>query len=268
MSHELKRDRSFLKRLRTSTMSFVANSSSYMRSPQLDTPPSSTEIPEKPRFESSCGSDSMQLQTPPMSPLEWQDVTTFPTGCDPTRYYETMEDLEDKSNIVEKGKTPESPVTFNLPPYDSPDSFDLSESALHDVDEADASEWYGLERTLELSRRDRRGSVDDEESIGEFSKSRESWAVIHGAYIPAGLEEQHYREWRKWHRIVDHRMRLRKNESQILASKMERKAWLASLRADTQRNRNFIFNRDLRAHSTRPSLTRWSKSCSDLLDCN
>ncbi|KAF7982350.1 hypothetical protein HWV62_29074 [Athelia sp. TMB] len=66
------------------------------------------------------------------------------------------------------------------------------------------NEWYGLDYTIELSKRDRRGSEStDPLSGGEHSKSRESWAVIRQGTVPPVFEDEDYCTWKRWHRYLD-----------------------------------------------------------------
>ncbi|KAK0468062.1 uncharacterized protein EV420DRAFT_1743041 [Desarmillaria tabescens] len=58
----------------------------------------------------------------------------------------------------------------------------------------DEDEWYGLEYTLEMSRRASSGSA------GENSRSRESWAALQD-----DSDEVAYKEWQQWRTYLDYR---------------------------------------------------------------
>ncbi|OBZ77034.1 hypothetical protein A0H81_03807 [Grifola frondosa] len=67
-----------------------------------------------------------------------------------------------------------------------------------------SDEWFGLEYTLELSRRDVQVSEGALSIAGEHSKSRESWAAIHAGLVHPDFEDIEFLRWRKWHRYLEY----------------------------------------------------------------
>ncbi|KAG7448951.1 uncharacterized protein BT62DRAFT_992112 [Guyanagaster necrorhizus] len=69
----------------------------------------------------------------------------------------------------------------------------LGKQPNHEVME-DEDEWYGLEYTLEMSKRASSGSA------GESSRSRELWPALQD-----DSDEVAYKEWQRWRTDLDYR---------------------------------------------------------------
>lgn len=203
------------------------------------------------------GTPSSQLDSPTLTMSSVADDTPPVTPCLPTEAVIhtviagdegngqvnsasiKIRDESSVSNDAKKGKEPAPPfvrdATFrDLPsglyalitltqPYETliADISGAVDAKIPEVVEEDnGSEWWGLEYTLELSRKDSRTSDASEETGGEHSKvcvsrfiraafddvslqSRESWAAIHQGTVPPVYEDTDFHEWQKWHRSLD-----------------------------------------------------------------
>ncbi|KAJ6510288.1 hypothetical protein C8R47DRAFT_1097445 [Mycena vitilis] len=120
---------------------------------------------------------------------------------------------------IKEGKKPARPIDFDSLLADISDDADGPDALLSPGDpnvegsivgEDDNDEWYGLEYTLELSTRERRAS-ETHSSVGEHSKSRESWAAIHRGTVHPFFEDEEYYQWKNWHRYLDRQDEKRKH---------------------------------------------------------
>ncbi|KAF8511185.1 hypothetical protein JB92DRAFT_2935909 [Gautieria morchelliformis] len=82
-------------------------------------------------------------------------------------------------------------------------SIDLGQFA-HQATEYD-DDFYDLQYALEISRRDRRKTMSGPDSAGEYSKSRESWAILHINRVMPEDQEYWFRYWLQWHRRLEER---------------------------------------------------------------
>ncbi|CAK5262627.1 unnamed protein product [Mycena citricolor] len=183
----------------------------------------------EPSLTPSTSYDSSELdETPPLTPESMtSDISIVPREVEllDAYYGDFEEDLADggfhnleeiveeasymhrHSMEIKEGKKPERAVNYEplVEDLESP-NLDSSVSVV-EAHPADASEWYGLEYALELSKRERRASevpAASDSSIGEYSKSRESWAAIHQGSIHPFLEEEEYHQWQNWHHYLEH----------------------------------------------------------------
>ncbi|KAK7051343.1 hypothetical protein VNI00_004843 [Paramarasmius palmivorus] len=149
----------------------------------------------------SLASDSDE-NTPPLSP----DATSSPVLSSDELEEPELESGELEpgyASEVREGKKAQRDICYDTLIEDlAPISQDFQSQLQMDV--LDDSEWYGLEYTLELSVKERRASetgyMSAYESQGEFSKSRESFAALHG------YEDQFaYYQWQNWRNYLDHR---------------------------------------------------------------
>ncbi|KAJ6543865.1 hypothetical protein B0H19DRAFT_1168702 [Mycena capillaripes] len=121
---------------------------------------------------------------------------------------------------IKEGKKPARPIDFDVLLADITNDADRPDVLLPSDDlnadenlgaDDDKEEWYGLEYTLELSARERRASETHSFSVGEHSKSRESWAAIHQGTCHPFFEDEEYYQWKNWHRYLDRQDEKRKH---------------------------------------------------------
>ncbi|KAF9268372.1 hypothetical protein L218DRAFT_612458 [Marasmius fiardii PR-910] len=162
------------------------------RPPMISTQSSTT-------IKTSCSDFSDIDETPPLSPDVADSMNSFPLlrefdGVGSRDSVPVRPSLE-----IREGKKPERSVCYDT----LIDDICSNTSEVSQVDEAEG--WYGLEYTLALSVKERRASetYSYDESAGEFSKSRESWAALHQGTIHPFLEDEDYYEWKNWHRRLD-----------------------------------------------------------------
>ncbi|KAG6879421.1 hypothetical protein C0992_002795 [Termitomyces sp. T32_za158] len=187
--------------------------------------------------------------TPPLTPDSFENVS-LPSSLLPGDYHNDLKDEygDEESSIewnrsrsdsseIKEGKRPDrsfgtldDSIEEN---HGSQKSRSLSPVAVYD----DRDEWYGLDYTLELSRRERLPS--DTKSAGEHSKSHESWAAIHRGTIHPFLEDEDYYQWKNWHRYLD-RQDERKKYKRGLEFKARSKD-LACLYVDEMHTRDLLY---------------------------
>ncbi|KAF8164827.1 hypothetical protein B0H34DRAFT_213982 [Crassisporium funariophilum] len=220
------------------TPSSIVARTAHFRGPCLSNSSTGTD-----GLASSTGFRSLDLETPPLTPDSLTHDTSFPRALNSrppepvARGYDTyvprysgpvvyglkgyIEDPEEfggtllytssKLLEVKEGKKPERAIDIHKG----------SDTTLPDHDEMIAApslqggqnEWYGLEYTLELSSRERQPSVTQSPTptIGEHSKSRESWAAIHRGSVHPYFEDEDYHQWKNWHRFLDRQDERRKH---------------------------------------------------------
>ncbi|KAF9464273.1 hypothetical protein BDZ94DRAFT_1308053 [Collybia nuda] len=160
---------------------------------------------------------SEHLATPPLTPDSFDDyplpastLSDSPTEIwnelypewakDQSGYYDEDEYPPSNSLEIQEGKRPERPIYHDS----SITSLQRSTPAPQTFQKAPQDdEWFGLEYTLELSTRERRPSGAQSFSVGEHSKSRESWAALHQGMIHPFFEDEDYYQWKNWHRYLD-----------------------------------------------------------------
>ncbi|KAJ7666533.1 hypothetical protein B0H17DRAFT_1089590, partial [Mycena rosella] len=114
-----------------------------------------------------------------------------------------MADARPHSVEIKEGKKPARPIDFDALLADISSDPPAAEGAGTAAPVDDTDEWYGLEYTLELSTRERRASETQVVSVGEHSKSRESWAAIHQGTMHPFFEDEEYYQWKNWHRYLE-----------------------------------------------------------------
>lgn len=195
----------------------------------------------------TSSSDSRTHSTPPLTPdlLESSSSKEFHTRTgeeeeEPLTSHALVIE-ENSGNDIGKGKDPAPPfvraneiilhysiVDKGLQPYETllADITSVSEN-LNEPNSAQAEEevygeWWGLDYTIELSRRGSRASNSSVSTGGEHSKvirafvieairsslkpqpqSRESWAAIHQGSVPRQNEDSNFCEWLRWHHNLE-----------------------------------------------------------------
>ncbi|KAI0091878.1 hypothetical protein BDY19DRAFT_565791 [Irpex rosettiformis] len=104
---------------------------------------------------------------------------------------------------IRAGKQPERSVWNTAPTEDTQKVIGSTDVNAISTLETDTNDWYGLEETLEISMRECMRSNSSTCSDGEFSKSFESWLVMHNGYVHPHSAQQEYRRWRNWHKRLD-----------------------------------------------------------------
>ncbi|KAL5488340.1 hypothetical protein ACEPAI_6448 [Sanghuangporus weigelae] len=112
-----------------------------------------------------------------------------------------------------KGKKPAQPFPYDTLLADISGPLAPCDTKIEAVNaDDDIGGWWGLEYTLELSRRDSHAS---DTSTGEHSKSHESWAAIHQGAISPVCEDANFQDWQRWHRTLD-KMELRRRRKRTI----------------------------------------------------
>ncbi|KAF5357707.1 hypothetical protein D9758_007532 [Tetrapyrgos nigripes] len=169
----------------------------------------------------SNSNSSVPDDTPPLSPdasssgLSVSSISTsFSLQDTSLNQFEDTQDRDGDSvytpehlQEVREGKKPERSICYDtsiddLTDTNEPENMqtEIENSALDDE-----GEWYGLQYTLELSTKERRASegFSYDQSMGEHSRSRESWAALHLGHCHPFFEDEEYQHWRNWHRFLD-----------------------------------------------------------------
>ncbi|EJD00868.1 uncharacterized protein FOMMEDRAFT_157979 [Fomitiporia mediterranea MF3/22] len=159
-------------------------------------------------------SPSDAQETPPLTPdMPQQAVVSYPNSDGAYRQRRSHRSasisIKDDGNPSsgsdsKKGKSPATPFPYDtliadISPPTAPNRTKDEDLSLCD----DNAEWWGLEYTLEMSRRDSRASDSSTSTTGEHSKSRESWAAIHQGAVPPVYADANYQDWQRWHRALD-----------------------------------------------------------------
>ncbi|KAG7096530.1 hypothetical protein E1B28_003959 [Marasmius oreades] len=156
------------------------------RAPMISAPSSST-------IKTNTSDYSDIDETPPLSP----DVADLAHSFSLIGNFDEARrdlDLVGRLSNIREGKKPERPICYDT----LIDDLGSNSTNASQLDETEG--WYGLAYTLALSVKERRASetYSYDESPGEFSKSRESWAALHSF-----LEDEDYYEWKNWHQRLD-----------------------------------------------------------------
>ncbi|KAJ3842625.1 hypothetical protein F5878DRAFT_722084 [Lentinula raphanica] len=152
-----------------------------------DTPPLSPDS-------SSCGTSSSLSQLAGSQPISRINIAPI--------HHDNNHDPQGKPKLEEirEGKKPERTIC-----HDPMNDIAQTNSAASDTQPDNASEWYGLEYTLELSCKERHASETYacDNNMGESSRSRESWAALRRGTIHPFFEDEDYHQWKNWHKHLD-----------------------------------------------------------------
>ncbi|KAI0356502.1 hypothetical protein OH77DRAFT_1520023 [Trametes cingulata] len=66
----------------------------------------------------------------------------------------------------------------------------------------DSEEWFGLGYALEVSKIDV-AAPTTQYAEGQYSKSREAWAILHRPAVDLAREEEDFERWKAWHRRLE-----------------------------------------------------------------
>ncbi|KAH7930061.1 hypothetical protein BV22DRAFT_86740 [Leucogyrophana mollusca] len=144
----------------------------------------------------------------------------------PSSYAEDNSGLQSQySKEIKEGKKPERPICYDSLIEDITGVSVTSNAGVNLGDDT-GDEWYGLEYTIEISRRDRRPSDNYVPSAGEYSKSRESWALIHQGTVDPCFEDQEYSRWKRWHRYLEKEDRVKMKIAHAFSACADDLAWI------------------------------------------
>ncbi|KAL5508540.1 hypothetical protein ACEPAH_6159 [Sanghuangporus vaninii] len=171
-------------------------------------------------------SPSEMQSTPPLTPATSLYDTTI-SHSPKSAYSQTRSQRSASISIYDeesvhsipddkKGKKPAPPFPYDTLLADISGPLAPSDTKAEAVNaDDDVGDWWGLEYTLELSRRDSRASDTSSSTTGEHSKSHESWAAIHQGAIPPVCEDANFQDWQRWHRTLD-KMELRRRRKRTI----------------------------------------------------
>ncbi|KAL5527097.1 hypothetical protein ACEPAG_5888 [Sanghuangporus baumii] len=171
-------------------------------------------------------SPSETQSTPPLTPATSLYDTTINQSLK-SAYSQTRSQrsasisIRDEENVHsspddKKGKKPAPPFPYHTLLADISGPLAPCDANIEAVNaDDDIGDWWGLEHTLELSRRDSRASDTSSSTTGEHSKSHESWAAIHQGAIPPVCEDANFQDWQRWHRTLD-KMELRRRRKRTI----------------------------------------------------
>ncbi|KAH7916112.1 hypothetical protein BJ138DRAFT_686734 [Hygrophoropsis aurantiaca] len=186
--------------------------------------------------------------TPPLTPDSSHGTlhssSSLATGSIPPYSYQAFDSFLDSNNEdghrlsmqhfkeIKKGKEPERSCLDALIEDVLPSQEGFNAPSIDDS----GDEWCGLEYTLEISRKDLRPSESNAPSIGEYSKSRESWALIHQGAVDPYFEDQEYYRWKRWHRYLEKEEGRRKKKlASAYTDSCDELAWIFTEEVKTRR---------------------------------
>ncbi|KDQ65018.1 hypothetical protein JAAARDRAFT_188281 [Jaapia argillacea MUCL 33604] len=130
---------------------------------------------------------------------------------------------EEHLREVREGKKPQKALDYDTLIADITNNLVPSEESITPQDEQE--EWYGLECTLELSRRESQLS-QVHQVVGEYSKSYQSFSTLHPSDSNSNSHYQ-YVQWRRWRAYIDNQEReLRKMKVVEFLTRSEEMAWV------------------------------------------
>ncbi|KAF5390371.1 hypothetical protein D9757_005282 [Collybiopsis confluens] len=198
--------------LQSSVSSFNSRSISFSSSDSDDTPPLSPDDSDDSAYTLIMESLTQNLQ----QAIIGQERNLVPNYGQEENVHESINDRED----IRNGKKPVREICYDTliddisglvgPKVFSPSPSSSVSGGYYDptpIADNDADGWYGLEYTLALSCKERRASesqcYDESESVGESSRSRESWAAIRLGKIHPFFEDEDYHQWKSWRISLD-----------------------------------------------------------------
>ncbi|KIK54397.1 hypothetical protein GYMLUDRAFT_249545 [Collybiopsis luxurians FD-317 M1] len=166
--------------------------------------------------------------TPPLSPNDDSSIGSDPSIVSLTQELQIAESQRELVHLhseedevktcreeIKEGKRPAREISFDalIDDLSVPNDHSSNHQSKDRFPLDNAEEWYGLEYTLELSRRERRASetYSCDESVGESSRSRESWAALRLGRIHPFFEVEDYHQWKNWHLYLDREDERRKH---------------------------------------------------------